>query len=1209
MFSHREGPGTRARRARGVRNADPGAPASPTASAPPAKPLDAQGGLAFAVATNVQAAEWEARRAVKAATPGAPPPEPREGVLDSPTAEHLGSVFGRDVRDVRMHRDSDLATADGSDALTIGSDVHVARGVPVTSGLLAHEIAHVVQQTGGGSGLTPAPVGPLRGSDPEPSGDEPLDPFVTGWSVVPDAVLVAIGADGLGLVPLRNAVYVPDAATAERFDPRIPKTPGTAPVFNIPAIGAGGTRIIPAGRKSAVIVDAGAGPGTSTAMYLAQLTGAVQRTGLSATAEFVILPIHAHRDHVDKIVELITSRGIPPSQVRIPRGLERLASMRAVVDALQNGMNGLPPPPGYGPAWRPTSPADRGSGPEVIRLEHRGPSGLRMEMVGLRSAFSAAQLPRANEKTVDRASYLTRVTHPDGTVTVIIGDPRGVDLEKFQTEMDRERPGSWARFFSGVSRVSGFSHHVGGLGLGDIRGIMSLLEVTLLATGKLEILEQTNLGQHGRARRDTLEFLAHVGVSVATAEAPTSQTPTSGVVATGRTVAAHGPDARARPVVHSELTAGHSRLVQLDEARRTLSDWRPVLDEVGQRARVDALLREIETSRAALSTSLGLAVRAAAGVRTGGVRTTAGGLDYGATGGPAGTAYVAALRAIPASTPAEASITAEGFRQLGYLRSLPLSDVPLRVAMHRARAHGEYSAQAFRTMLASLEPGTVKSLLTGPRGGRTQQVAKAFERVRAQWFTQTSAMPMPHSMSTAGFSKGRARMARGVGGGLALLEIINQVGLPIWGEIQTGQIRAKERDVYAFARRIAFWAQMGARPSVVGVEDPFFSTGPSYTRGFDEVAEGLHEKKWDAVAIESPGLSDADVLVIGAFLAHNVRNYDEYYDLFEASGQDAVRWRGQPWEAATWEIRVGHYDTSAINEVEERWEKHQRLTELMQVLVSRWIQNTREHLDIYKAGRQASEEDVALLGTFSHAENFMPPLLYRAQLQDPKTTRMTARKRTVSHDKAPHRKTFIEHPVRWVTSPVFFVHATDGDYLEVSGADFNTYVAIRPMWTEQTDHGLPYNTVSRVANETATCLLPADELKRVTEPAPPPVPVPAPTPMRIEHRIHFPFRSKEPRKDANYDYTTVLDDVAKHLTATPAAKVKIVGHTDDVGEAAFNVKLSLDRANAVKALLHAHGISSDRLTVEGGGSGAPIATNSTEDGRARNRRVEFVTLP
>ena len=195
-------------------------------------------------------------------------------------------------------------------------------------------------------------------------------------------------------------------------------------------------------------------------------------------------------------------------------------------------------------------------------------------------------------------------------------------------------------------------------------------------------------------------------------------------------------------------------------------------------------------------------------------------------------------------------------------------------------------------------------------------------------------------MSTAGMSRGGVVGARGVALGLVVIEAVNQIGVPAYQSYKASQARSTTRDLYAFARRILFWAQMGARPSIVGVEDPFFSTGPTRVRGFDAVMAGLRDKKWDAVAIESPGLSDTDVFILGVLLAEKIRNYDEYYELFEASNQDAVRWRGQPWASSTWEIKVGHYDTSGINEVEEAWEKHERLTELMRALVPRWIANT-----------------------------------------------------------------------------------------------------------------------------------------------------------------------------------------------------------------------------------------------------------------------------
>jgi hypothetical protein len=1122
---------------------------------------------------------------------------------------HFSSVFGRDVGNVRIRLNDAVASEHDADAVAMGDEVHVAPGVHLDKRLAAHEVAHVVQQSGGGNGLSMLPSRPMRRKpdDLESTGDEPLDPFVTGWSSVPAAVLVVRTANNLGIVPLRNAVYVPDPATAARFDPRVPRKPGVAPVFGVPAIGAAGTRVIPAGRRSAIVMDAGAGKGVSVGMYLSQFAGSLRSVGVQTSAEIFILPIHAHADHVDQIVNLIRTYAIPSGNILIPRGLAGVAQMRDVMDALTTRARGdtVLTNLGYGPNWKPVALTDRGTGPEVIRLTHSAPGGVKIELIGLRSAIETA---RTTGQGIDLASYIARITHPDRTKTVVLGDLRGADLARFRDAMERERPGSWAAFFEGASRLSGFSHHVGRLAAGDARGIMALLEVTVLSTGKVEIIEQTNLGQFGGARRDTLELAARIGAVVSTAEQPTTgqqpATRTSAVVATGTTVGAHGPDARVRATIPSQLTAGLQRIIQLDLAERTISDWRPVLDDRGQRAEVDELLREISASRAQLRSALAVAVEAGIAVRTGGTRRAGSPvLDYSA--GTAGSTYAAALAGIPASTAAEDSITPRGFEELQKLRELPASDVPVRVALQRAALHGEYSETAFRAMLSSLSPGAARSLITGPRGGMS---GKAFERVRAQWFLESSVMPMPDTVSTSGFSPGGRMAARGVAGGLLLIELVNQVGVPLWQSIKLGQMTAKKRDLYDFARRILFWAQMGAKPSVMGVEDPFFSWSPSRTRGFDAVMKGLQEQKWDAVVIESPGLSDADVMIVLAFLSQNVRNYDEYWDLFGRSGQDAVRSVGTPWEDATWEIRVGDYDTTLVNQVEERWEKHDRLTQAMRALVPRWIANTEEHLDRFGRREKLSDADLERLGTFSHAAPWAPPPpLYQARLKTP-TKSTKVRKATISQGEN-HPQPYIEHTVVWNTPPRFFVHEEVGKYLLVSGADFNTYASILPLWTEGWQLGLPYSTKFRVANEDATCLIEPALLERISEP-PKPMPVPGPQmPLWIEQRIYFRFREKVPRSDPDYDFTIPLDETAGILRDNPTVRIRVIGHTDNVGELRTNEVLSLARAEAVKALLVTRGIGEDRLVAEGAGAGAPIATNATTDGRARNRRVEFRAVP
>lgn len=88
-----------------------------------------------------------------------------------------------------------------------------------------------------------------------------------------------------------------------------------------------------------------------------------------------------------------------------------------------------------------------------------------------------------------------------------------------------------------------------------------------------------------------------------------------------------------------------------------------------------------------------------------------------------------------------------------------------------------------------------------------------------------------------------------------------------------------------------------------------------------------------------------------------------------------------------------------------------------------------------------------------------------------------------------------------------------------------------------------------------------------------------------------------------------LAEIAKLLKQNPTLKVFIVGHTDMVGDPAMNVKLSQARAQSVvTALISKHGIAATRLVPFGNGPYAPVGSNRTEDGRAKNRRVQLVEI-
>jgi OOP family OmpA-OmpF porin len=139
---------------------------------------------------------------------------------------------------------------------------------------------------------------------------------------------------------------------------------------------------------------------------------------------------------------------------------------------------------------------------------------------------------------------------------------------------------------------------------------------------------------------------------------------------------------------------------------------------------------------------------------------------------------------------------------------------------------------------------------------------------------------------------------------------------------------------------------------------------------------------------------------------------------------------------------------------------------------------------------------------------------------------------------------------------------------------------------------------------------PAPAPEPVARPAPPPPPAPAPAPAPQP-----PAATKVTyAADAFFDFDKAvlkpegkakLDDLTSKIQGINLEVIIAVGHTDSVGTDTYNQRLSVRRAEAVKAYLVSKGIERNRVYTEGKGEKQPVADNKTAEGRAKNRRVEI----
>jgi outer membrane protein OmpA-like peptidoglycan-associated protein len=109
--------------------------------------------------------------------------------------------------------------------------------------------------------------------------------------------------------------------------------------------------------------------------------------------------------------------------------------------------------------------------------------------------------------------------------------------------------------------------------------------------------------------------------------------------------------------------------------------------------------------------------------------------------------------------------------------------------------------------------------------------------------------------------------------------------------------------------------------------------------------------------------------------------------------------------------------------------------------------------------------------------------------------------------------------------------------------------------------------------------------------------------IKLKKQVHFQHDSAEILPDSQ----GILEELAEVMSKRPDIKnVEVQGHTDDTGAAAYNLRLSQSRAQAVVDAIASHGVDASRMTAKGYGQEKPIVPNSTEANRAKNRRVQVM---
>ena len=401
-----------------------------------------------------------------------------------------------------------------------------------------------------------APLGQLVADvDVEPGGPV-ADLMDVQWEPAQDEVLYLRGTSddgdqGLGLASSTGLLLKPVEAVAPRRPTGRPipglrpagptgATPGVAqraaPWLGVPAVGKEGLVLARTNRGTGLLFDVG---GARRFMPLQALARVQSRLRLSAVEHIAVT--HPHTDHVRNILEIIRTHSIHASRLIVADSwLVGRGHLAQAINALRTTTAPALLALGYGAAWQPGTAVARTG---VVRgtvalaqgqnLEYLGLGGAHQRYAGHQGHTSGTG-QRVPAPLADSASLVYFLGNETTAHRVaVLGDVRGSDIVTLHAAMEQASPGSFRAAFERVRVLVGFGHHFGpdaGTTVADVRGLELILTETLLRTGDLTIVIQSDPtralsepGARGGGTSRLLEFARGLGARIVMANEPGSR--------------------------------------------------------------------------------------------------------------------------------------------------------------------------------------------------------------------------------------------------------------------------------------------------------------------------------------------------------------------------------------------------------------------------------------------------------------------------------------------------------------------------------------------------------------------------------------------------------------------------------------------------------------------------------------------------------------